>query len=176
MHPLDPFRYCPRCGSPHFNTATERSKRCADCGFDYYSNAAAAVAAVITDTQGRTLLTTRAFEPARGTLDLPGGFVENGETAEEALRREVREELGIELNTLAYLTSQPNIYPFAGIEIHTLDMIFRASITPGDTISPSDDVAQAQFYELSPVVLNRVGLPSIRKVLSDIYDKKRQMP
>lgn len=45
MHPLEPFKYCPRCGSPHFAIDTDRSKRCADCGFVYYSNAASAVAA-----------------------------------------------------------------------------------------------------------------------------------
>lgn len=114
------------------------------------------------------MLTTRALDPARGALDLPGGFVENNETAEDALRREVSEELGVELQTIEYLTTQPNLYPFSGFEVHTLDMIFRATIDPDAVLKPSDDVADAQFYELSSVVLEKVGLPSIKKVLSDI--------
>ena len=93
-HPLESFVYCPRCGSHNFAINGERSRRCADCGLTYYANASASTAAIITNSKGEVLLTTRAFEPAKGKLDLPGGFVDMYETAEEALIRELKEETG----------------------------------------------------------------------------------
>lgn len=45
MHPLELFKYCPKCGSPHFEVNNEKSKRCADCGFVYYFNSSAATVA-----------------------------------------------------------------------------------------------------------------------------------
>lgn len=168
VHPLESFKYCPRCGSPHFEIEGERSKHCRECGFTYYANASAAVAAIITDSENRVLLTTRAFEPAMGMLDLPGGFVDHDETAEEALHREVHEELGIGIKDVKYMTSRPNIYPFGGVEVHTLDLIYTATMEDGARIEVDDDVAAAQFYELSDVIINKIGLHSIRQVLTEM--------
>lgn len=173
MHPLETFKYCPRCGSREFAERTDRSKGCGVCGLEYYANASAAVAAIITDGTGRVLLTTRAYAPAKGSLDLPGGFVDHDETAEEALRREVREELGVELTDARYLESRPNVYNYSGVDVHTLDLIFSATIAPDAVIRPADDAADAQFYELSPVVIGRVGLQSIQTVLKNLYNKGR---
>ena len=99
-HPLIAFEYCPRCGSHNFAINGERSRHCSDCGFTYYANASAATAAIITNSKSEILLATRAFEPAKGKLDLPGGFVDMNETAEEALIRELKEELNINVITI----------------------------------------------------------------------------
>ena len=85
MHVLDKFRYCPVCGSKHFVEQNEKSKRCESCGFEYFLNPSSAVAAFILNEQGELLVTRRKFEPGRGTLDLPGGFCDIGETIGEAL-------------------------------------------------------------------------------------------
>ena len=95
MHVLDKFRYCPVCGSKHFVEQNEKSKRCESCGFEYFLNPSSAVAAFILNEQGELLVTRRKFEPGRGTLDLPGGFCDIGETIGEALIREVREETNL---------------------------------------------------------------------------------
>ena len=68
-HPLTLFRYCPRCGSPRFEVHDFKSKRCRDCGFTYYHNAAAATVAVIFDREGRLLVCRRAADPAQVRLD-----------------------------------------------------------------------------------------------------------
>ena len=75
-HPLRLFRYCPVCGSPRFERHDFKSKRCAQCGFTYYHNASAATVAVVIDATRRLLVARRALEPAAGTLDLPGGFID----------------------------------------------------------------------------------------------------
>ena len=84
-HPLEKFHYCPVCGSSHFEVHDFKSKQCQDCGFVYYANVCAATAAFILRTRnGREemLAVRRAKEPAKGTLDLPGGFIDMYETAE----------------------------------------------------------------------------------------------
>ena len=70
-HPLAKFAYCPRCGSADFMVNGPRSKRCGHCGFVYYLNASAATAAFIVNRRNEVLVSRRAFEPAKGTLDLP---------------------------------------------------------------------------------------------------------
>ena len=95
MHVLDKFHYCPACGSTEFEPSTEKSKRCRHCGFEYFLNPSAANAAFIVNGRGELLVITRKNDPAKGTLDLPGGFYDLGENAEEGLAREVREETGL---------------------------------------------------------------------------------
>lgn len=91
-HPLSQFLYCPQCGSAHFEINDEKSKKCAQCGFVYYFNSAAATVAFILNEKEELLVCRRAKEPAKGTLDLPGGFIDMHETAEEGVAREVKEE------------------------------------------------------------------------------------
>ena len=85
MHPLELFKYCPKCGSPHFEVNNEKSKRCADCGFVYYFNSSAATVAFILNDKNELLVCRRGKEPAKGTLDLSGGFIDMYETGEEGV-------------------------------------------------------------------------------------------
>lgn len=94
-HPLDKFQYCPICGSSHFEVNNIKSKKCASCGFVYYANPSSATVAFIFNDKGELLVVRRKNEPAKGTLDLPGGFVDMDETGEQGVAREVKEETGL---------------------------------------------------------------------------------
>jgi 8-oxo-dGTP pyrophosphatase MutT (NUDIX family) len=87
------FRYCPSCASPNIQFQKNRKFFCPDCGFVYYHNTAAATGCIISTGETSVLL-VRGTDPARGKLDLPGGFVDPAEGALDGLRRECREELG----------------------------------------------------------------------------------
>ena len=102
-HPLSQFKYCPKCGSAHFEVHNEKSKQCADCGFVYYFNPSSATVALILNERDELLVCRRAKEPAKGTLDLPGGFIDMTETGEEGVAREVREETGMKVAKAEYL-------------------------------------------------------------------------
>ena len=99
-HPLAQFLYCPECGSPHFEVNNEKSKKCTDCGFVYYFNPSSATVALILNEKKELLVCRRAKEPAKGTLDLPGGFIDMNETGEEGVGREVWEETGLHLTQI----------------------------------------------------------------------------
>ena len=128
-------------------------------------NTAAAVAVLIFDSQQRLLVTVREYDPAAGTFDLPGGFVDPGEKIEETVCREIKEELNLEITSLEYLFSEPNIYPYKGIRYATADMVFRCRIRDLSTIKAADDVRDYKFLPLAELEEGEFGLQSIRNVI-----------
>ncbi len=160
------FIFCPVCGSQHFDLQNQKSMRCQHCDFSMYVNPSAAVAAFIVNDREELLVTIRAKDPEKGSCDLPGGFVDEEESAEEALIRELHEELGIDVKELEYLFSLPNQYLYSGWTIPTLDLFFRVKI--GTDIVPvaADDVAACAFVPLDQLDPRQFGLRSIRNAVS----------
>ncbi len=124
---IKPFNYCPACGSGDIFLGDMKKVGCRDCSFTYYHNVAAAVAAIL-ECDKKVVLIQRAKEPGKGKLDLPGGFVDPKESAEEAVKREIKEELRIDLGEPGYLGSYPNIYKYEGVTYHTCDLFFYCKI------------------------------------------------
>src|SRR5208337_2974402 len=123
-HPSNVFVFCPRCGSKGFSFDGIKAFNCPVCHFRYYINACSAVAVILVQADGSIILTRRKFEPRMGFLDLPGGFVDPGERAEDAVKRELKEELGIDIEAMRFLGSFPNRYEYREITYFTLDMAF----------------------------------------------------
>jgi ADP-ribose pyrophosphatase YjhB (NUDIX family) len=128
-------------------------------------NASAAVAAFIVNNSGELLVCKRGKEPEKGTLDLPGGFVDDNETAEEAMGREIAEELHAKVVDARYLFSLPNQYTYSGLTLPTLDMFFSCELKDTTNLQPSDDVADCFFVPLNELDPDLFGLQSIRKAV-----------
>lgn len=131
-------RFCGRCATPTEPSTSERSRRCPACGLLAFPRLAPAVITLI-ERDGEALL-------ARGrTFPIPmysciAGFVEPGETMEEAVHREVREEVGVELASVRYVESQP--WPFP----HSLMIGFEATWASGDIVIDEHEIVDAQWY------------------------------
>src|SRR5689334_8035538 len=108
MFPAQLFACCPRCGVRRPPAAPRQPFHCDACGLHFYFNAALAVATLLLGPDDRILFIRRAKEPAQGKLAVPGGFVDIGETAEAALRREIKEEVNLEVGPLTFLCSATN--------------------------------------------------------------------
>ena len=178
-HLLEKFHYCPVCGSPRFEVNDFKSKRCLDCGFVYYFNPAGAVVALIVNERDELLVATRAEEPAKGTLDLIGGFADCGETAEHAMQREIEEETGmyISQDNMRYLFSKPNTYLYSGMLIHTMDLFYLCRVSSQSHITAHDDVASCRWTSLSELHPEQFGLDSIREgVIRYIQMMKSSLP
>lgn len=160
------FRFCPVCGSSVFNQQNTKSMKCGECGFSLYVNPSAAVAAFILNEKDELLVSIRAKEPARNTCDLPGGFVDDNESAEEALFRELKEELGMEISEAEYLFSLPNTYLYSGWTLPTLDMFYLVKTGTEIVPVPADDVASCSFIPLHQLDPQQFGLNSIRNAVS----------
>ena len=147
----DLMQYCPACGAKSLQT-NDKKHNCTACGFEFFMNVAAAVAGFI-EYENKVLVTVRRFDPQKGALDLPGGFADRFESIEDALRREIREELNIELGDLHYLGSSHNRYPYKGVTYHTLDGFFVARALSLDGICVADDITDFKWlslHELKP--------------------------
>ena len=162
-HPLESFAYCPRCGSQLFEAHNEKSKQCTSCSFVYYFNPSAATVAFILNERNELLVCRRAKEPAKGTLDLPGGFLDMNETAEEGIAREVWEETGLQVSETTYQFSLPNRYLYSGFLVHTLDLFFHCKVANTQHLEANDDVAESFFIPLKELQPEAFGLESIRK-------------
>ncbi|MBO7379582.1 MAG: NUDIX domain-containing protein [Bacteroidales bacterium] len=166
-NPLYRFRFCPICGSSRFEVHAENARRCADCGFTYYTNPRGATVAVILNDADELLVGIRANQPAIGTFDLVGGFADLDETIEQAMCREIREESGLEVqpSQLRYLFSVPNTYPFSGICIKTIDFFFEVRLSGRPALKGMDDISRLRWVPLREVDPAGFGLNSVRQGL-----------
>ena len=98
-------------------------------------------------------------------LDLPGGFVNQGETVEDAARRELREELHIDVKKMSYLFSFPNKYLYRGIEYDTLDMIFHVCFDSPPEIIADDDLEEALWVECDDIDYEKIAFSSLRQAV-----------
>jgi mutator protein MutT len=170
VSPLQIFAYCPRCGATGGEARTIKQYVCAVCGFQYFQNAATAVIAVLRDPEGRILFTRREKDPARGMLDLPGGFVDPLETAEAALAREVREEIGIEIVSPTFLASFTNRYDYKGVTYYTCDLVFLCAAADLSALSALDEVTDTLFLAPAEVNLEEVGFESVRNIVGRLRE------
>lgn len=171
-HPEEVIKYCPRCGSNAFKTNDiGRSFKCEECHLDYYINNSAAVACLIFNPEGKLLLTRRAIEPAKGMLDLPGGFVDPMESAEAAVIREIKEELGVQVTNAAYLASFPNEYIYSGFSVFTVDLAFVCTIDDLSAIVPADDVSAVEFIFPKDVKKEELCSESMANIISQYINK-----
>jgi len=161
------LQYCSKCGAAALDLVGAKLLICRKCGFELYLNAATATAALISDNQGRLLVIVRARDPKKGSWDLPGGFTDPGESAEESLRREIQEELGLEIASMRYLCSHPNRYEYMGICYATVDLAFVCEVSDlaAARICRSE-VEQVLFVPPEELDAARFGFESIRQIVT----------
>jgi ADP-ribose pyrophosphatase YjhB (NUDIX family) len=134
---LDGWRYCPLCGGAL--EPEENHLRCTACGERYWANPLPAVQGLLV-RDGCVLLARRGIEPRLGFWDLPGGFVEETEAPELAVRRELHEETGLELDSAELV--RIDIEPYGGK--HVFSVTYRVTAN-GDPVA-ADDVAELRWF------------------------------
>lgn len=131
-------RYCGHCGTPTVDAGEERAKRCPSCNALFFPIISPAVIIAITRGDQILLGHNRNFRP--GMFSLLAGFVDPGETLEQSAVREVREEVGIEITDLRYISSQP--WPFP----NSLMAGFRATHRSGEIVVDGKEIEQAGWF------------------------------
>lgn len=171
-HPSAVLSYCPKCGHKGFTFNGEKLFVCEACNFNFYINAAAAVSAIIELPDGRIAMGRRKFEPRKGMLDWPGGFVDTMERAEDALIREVREEMGIEITQYEFLTTSPNEYPFKGISYFTCDIAFICKLNTIPQFKAADDVSEVILVYPEDIDYNELCFPSTVNIMRKYLESR----
>jgi len=132
------WTYCPRCGGELVGGVGRVD--CRRCGFVGYANPVPGAEVILRDHRGRVLLGRRAFDPAKGLWDLPGGFLDEEEHPLDALRREVREETSLELEALRFLGHY--LEPYDGRTVLCLAWTGRGVGEP----HPGDDLVELRWF------------------------------
>jgi len=165
------FKHCPNCASTNISMPESRYLECRDCQFQHYHNVAAAVAGIIV-YQDEVLINIRAKAPGAGLWDLAGGFVDFNETLEQALSREVKEELGIEVTHWQYLCSGTNIYHYKAIDYHTADVIYYAELEHKPKLClDSSEVIDARWIKFSDIEFDQFAFQSLAQAMAIFLDK-----
>lgn len=160
---FDGWKYCPVCATPV--TPRDGKVECPQCSFVTYAHSMPTASAVVGDDDGRVLLSRRALDPLAGRWDLPGGFLEEGEHPVECLRRELREEAGIELADERLLGIWIDRYEYKQRVVATLNIYYAARIEDG-TPEAADDVAELRWFPSDELPVDELAFGHIEEVLS----------
>ena len=154
-------RYCGRCATPTEPAAGERARRCPSCGLLAFPRLAPAMIVLVTRDGGREALLARGTRFPIPLWSCLAGFVEPGETLEEAVHREVREEVGLEVTDVRYWGSQP--WPFP----HSLMLGFTASWAGGEITPDPLEIAEADWYSRDALPPIPPGMSIARRLIDD---------
>lgn len=142
------------------------SFHCTACNWLYYFNPAVAVAGIIVNPDGLVLFLRRQKNPGKGKLGLPGGFVDVGETIEEALQRELLEEVNLTAASMEYLGSFTNEYHYRDLTYPVADLFFICRVNAFESIqAQASEVASFEFLQPTEKELDHMAFVSNRKAL-----------
>ncbi len=161
------YNFCPRCGGRlelrEIKDGEPERLVCEACGFIFYQGPKL-VAATIFELDGGILLTQRAIEPGYGKWTFPGGFVERGERAEAAAKREALEEAGVEIEVgeIVGLYSYEDQLPVIAV--------FSGRVTGGEP-KPLDETMAVEIFPRDGLPWSEMAFPSTEQALKDYLRK-----
>lgn len=167
------LKYCPSCGKETLHWDGEKKWSCPQCNFNLYNNVAGAVAVVIR-CKDEIYFTRRNQEPKKGKLDLAGGFVDPKESAENTCKRELFEELKLDIDTtkLKYLTSLPNVYQYKEIDYNTIDLFFEYKVDEKFEVNIElSEISETVWIPLDTINLDELAFDSQRTFFEDYLKK-----
>lgn len=150
-------QFCGRCGNPLGRLETERAKYCPQCGLHVYPRIAPCI--IVRISRGNELLLARGHKWPPGRFSVIAGFVEPGETLEEAVAREVEEEVGVQVKNIRYFGSQP--WPFP----HSLMIGFTAEYAGGDLRLEEAEIEDAGWFSVNNLPLLPTPISIARKLI-----------
>ena len=160
------FKYCPYCGEKDsfiFNDI--KIFQCSKCKRTYFTNPSSAVGVII-ETPNGIVFVERGIEPKKGYIDMPGGFCEPYERAEETAVREVLEETNIKLNDIRFLMSGYNEYIYDGIMYVTTDIFFYSKLDYIPNTAPNDDASKVIFIKREDIDFEKIAFESAKEAFS----------
>lgn len=176
QNPVSVFKFCPKCGGAL--TAQRQEGKpllvCVQCDFHFYQNVSTTTALLI-ERSGNILLVRRGIEPSLGLLDVPGGFVDWGEEAEDGAKREAQEELGVSLSRLVLFGTYHDWYHTQGLALSVLALYYAATIH--DEPKAGSDASSIEWHALGALPKDQFAFPHMRKALRDyLRFRKRKLP
>ena len=172
-HPtLKSFRFCPGCGSSKIIFLDCKLIECKQCNFNLFLNPATAVSVVLYNEKNEILIATRAKNPGIDLLDLPGGFVDPFETAEEASIREIKEELNVEIKDLSYISTGTNVYLYDHVEYQTVDIGYSSFLPSNVLLTIDPELKKIEWIPYQNIKKNTFAFASAFLILQKFINLK----
>ena len=161
-------RFCGVCGTATHDKPGDRAKECPACGHTAFPRVSPAMMVLV--TRGRDVLLARANRFPVAMYSALAGFVEPGETIEDCIHREVREEVGIAVEGLTYFGSQSWSFP------HSLMIAFTAEYAGGDLAPDGAEIADAQWFAPEAVPKLPPSVSIARRLIDTTVARLARMP
>lgn len=170
------YEYCPFCGVK-YNSKNKKddadypnSLKCSACQKIFYNNPKPAVAGLLLQEE-KILLVKRKYNPYKGYWDLPGGFVEYGENLEMTIKREIKEELNLDISVLGIKNTFNLYYPISNSDnLSLIIIVCKIECKRMDTINPNDDVEEYSFFDKKSCPEN-IAFPEQKKYLEKLFNE-----
>ena len=165
------LKFCPGCGTESVGGNSPRFFECAVCSYRLYLNPTVSACPLIFREDGKILLVRRARDPQKGLLGVPGGFVDAGESVEEALKRELQEELKLAVTDWRFFGGWPNVYPYRGVSYDVLDLYFLVNVT-GEITPEASEIVGFEWRDPKTLDSAEIAFSSLRAALAS-WRKRR---
>ncbi|MFA7308238.1 MAG: NUDIX domain-containing protein [Hyphomicrobium sp.] len=149
------YNNCPHCGNEYDDGGTTKKNayKCNYCDFTFYNNPKPAVNGFILGSDGKSfLMTQRKFEPYKECWGVPGGFLDYGEDPKDALRRELKEELCVDVEVMRLLGTYNEVYHNGGSKDETYSvvvLVYLVEVSDMSAIRADDDAIAFEFFPFS---------------------------
>jgi NAD+ diphosphatase len=166
------YKYCPLCKGD-FKQKSNRLFVCQKCNHKQYINPVPCNGVIIVNDNNQIMLVKRKVAPKKEYWDLPGGFIEPGESFETSVKREITEELGIDIEIKKIVGIYNDIYFYENLEYPTMGIVVSAKLKSSN-IKVADDISSFKFFEKKDVLKQKLAFKALRHSLEDYINNKLQ--
>jgi len=161
------YKYCPVCAG-ELKTKSSSCLVCQKCGFEFFQNSKPTASGLFLNEKQEVLLLKRAISPSLGKWDTPGGFLENGEDPIDGLRREMREELSLEIELGPILTIFIDHYGKNEDVVYTFNVFYEAKIL-SDDIKLDHENSEYKWFAKDDIPWNDLAFQNTHHALHALY-------
>lgn len=159
----DTYKFCTNCKAGL--KSEQDHKICPNCGKHFFFNGKPTATIILTNDKGQILLLRRAHEPNKNWWDLPGGFVDENESLEEAVLRELNEEVGLSAADIRYTGSFTDDYHYRGEIIPVVAVMFTGKAKDPSKATTSDEALEFKFFNKQDIPIEKVAFDNQREFL-----------
>lgn len=165
VEPKKAYRFCPKCAGK-LVPQKENSLRCGRCHFHLYINPMPTNSVVAENDAGEILLVKRKFPPQKGYWDVPGGFIQPYESFEQSVKREVKEELGVDIVIKKIIGIYTDRYDYEGVIGPAFCIMVAGQLSSFDLV-PGDDAEDYAWFTKKDILQQKIAFPSVKKGIAD---------
>lgn len=165
MSPKKIYKHCPKCGDKLI-PQKENFLICSSCKFHLFINPIPTNAAIIENEKGEVLLVERKFDPKKGFWDFPGGFIHPDEDVENSVKREIKEELNVDIKIIKMIGIYEDRYLYQEIEEPTLNILYSVKIISGK-LKADDDISGFKFFKKTDLLKQRIAFEWMKQGIKD---------